>query len=98
PRRLRLRLSAGGHDGRAPGPGGVRTARPPTEAGAGLTGTSRVRGGVTARGGGGQRVRAADADEHEREHAGGADAGVAPVHSLVDLHTDDLDAVRLRDR
>jgi hypothetical protein len=38
-----------------------------------------VRHGPLASGDRDERVRAAVADEHEREHPGGADAGVAPV-------------------
>ena len=33
-------------------------------------------------------MRAAEADDHECEHARGADSGVAPVQPLVDLHAD----------
>src|SRR3954451_16970989 len=56
--------------------------------------TSRMRGGLLARGEEGRRADAAEADEHEREHPGGADAGVAPVQSLVDLDAHDPDGGR----
>src|SRR4051795_7944090 len=52
------------------------------------------RAGTTPRGDEGRRADAADADEHEREHPGGADAGVPPVQSFVDLDTHDPDGGR----
>src|SRR4051794_25010233 len=55
---------------------------------------SRMRGGPLARGHEGRRADAAEADEHEREHPGGADAGVAPVQSFVDLDAHHSDGGR----
>src|SRR4051794_6252931 len=58
--------------------------------------TSRLRGGPPARGDEGRGADAADADEHEGEHPGGAEAGVGPVEPLLGRGAHDRDVRGLR--